>query len=75
MLEQLEAKHFLYQDAATHLLHLQDEKLSYYDSRGSLCIGRKILEEFNKLAPEAVYERTAKFWRDRLPSDQPGRQQ
>lgn len=76
MLEQFEAKRFLYQEeAATHLLHLHDEELAYYDANGNVCVGKAVLTAFNKLTPDAVYERAAKFWRDRLTSDQPGRQQ
>ncbi len=76
MFEQFKAKRFLYQEeAATHLLHLHDEGLAYYDDRGNVCVGKAILAAFNKLTPDAVYERATKFWRDRLPSDQPGRQQ
>ncbi|TDR89107.1 DUF6953 family protein [Enterovirga rhinocerotis] len=76
MLEQFEAKRFLYQEeAATHLLHLHDEELAYYDASGNVCVGKAVLREFNKLTPDAVYERAEKFWRDRLPSDEPGRQQ
>tara|TARA_R110000787_G_scaffold140335_1_gene253890 strand:- start:701 stop:958 length:258 start_codon:yes stop_codon:yes gene_type:complete len=76
MLAQFEAKRFLYQEeAATHLLHLHDDELAYYDGNGNVCVGKGVLKEFNKLTPDAVYERAAKFWRDRLPSDQPGRQQ
>jgi len=76
MLRQFEAKRFLYQEeAATHLLHLNDGDLAYYDANGNVCVGKKVLSAFNKLTPDAVYERTDKFWRDRLPSDQPGRQQ
>lgn len=76
MLEQFEAKRFLYQEeAATHLLHLQDETLAYYDGNGNVCVGKGVLKIFNTLTPDTVYERADKFWRDRLPSDQPGRQQ
>lgn len=76
MLEQFEAKRFLYQqEAASHLLHLHDENLAYYDARGNVCVGKEVLSAFNRLTPDAVYERSEKFWRDRLPSDQPGRQQ
>lgn len=76
MLEQFESKRFLYQEeAATHLLHLHDEELAYFDNNGNVCVGKKVLAEFNKLTPDLVYERAAKFWRDRLPTDQPGRQQ
>lgn len=76
MLRQFQAKRHLYQEeAASHLLHLQDAQLAYYDGSGNVCVGKKVLAAFNKLTPDAVYERAAKFWRDRLPSDQPGRQQ
>jgi hypothetical protein len=76
MLQQYEAKRFLYQEeAASHLLHLHDESLAHYDANGNVCVGKKVLAAFNKLTPDAVYERTAKFWRDRLSTDQPGRQQ
>lgn len=76
MLEQYELKRFLYQEeAASHLLHLQDEALAYYDKNGNVCVGKKVLKMFNTLTPDVVYERGDKFWRDRFPSDQPGRQQ
>ncbi len=76
MLDQFDAKGFLYQEeAATHLLHLHDADLAYYDGNGNVCVGKKVLSAFNKLTSAAVYERAEKFWRDRLPSDQPGRQQ
>jgi hypothetical protein len=76
MLSQYERQRFLYQEeAASHLLHLHDEALAYYDVNGNVCVGKKVLAEFNKLTPDVVYERTAKFWRDRLDTDQPGRQQ
>lgn len=76
MLKQFEAKRFLYQEeAATHLLHHHDQSLAYYDQNGNVCVGRKVLAAFNKMTPDIVYERTDKFWRDRLSSDQPGRQQ
>ena len=76
MLRQFEAKRFLYQEeAATHLLHLHDEQLAYYDGGGNVCVGKKVLAAFNRMTPDAVYERADKFWRDRLASDQAGRQQ
>jgi len=76
MLSQFEAKRFLYQEeAASHLLHLRDERLAYFDKSGNVCIDKLVLKQFNKLTPDLVYERADKFWRDRLPSDQPGRQQ
>ena len=76
MLQQYESKRFLYQEeAASHLLHLHDENLAYYDKNGNVCIGKQVLVAFNKLTPDIVYERIGKFWRDRLSSDQPSRQQ
>jgi hypothetical protein len=76
MLEKFEAERFLYQQAAaTHLLDLHDEALAYYDGNGNVCVGKAVLVAFNKLTPDAVYQRADKYWRDRLTSDQPGRQQ
>jgi hypothetical protein len=76
MLQQYGMKRFLYQEeAASHLLHLHDENLAYYDQNGNVCVGKRVLAAFNKLTPDIVYERAGKFWRDRLSSDQPGRQQ
>lgn len=76
MLERFEAKRFLYQEeAATHLLHLHDAALAYYDGNGNVCVGKGVLKLFNELTPDAVYERAEKFWRDRLLTDLPGRQQ
>ena len=76
MRDQLNAKHFLYQEeAATYFLHLHDVSLAYFDDEGNVCVGKQVLKIFNHLTRDAVYERADKFWRDRLPSDQPGRQQ
>ena len=76
MLKEFETVRFLYQEhAASFLLHLQDNKLAYFDANGNVCVGKAVLAAFNKLTPTVVYERADKFWRDRLPSDQPGRQQ
>lgn len=76
MLEEFERLGFLYQEgAASHLLLFHDEALALYDANGNACVGRKVLAAFNKLTPEAVYERTGKFWRPRLSTDEPGRQQ
>lgn len=76
MFEEFELKRFIYQEeAAAHLLLLHDDTLAYYDTRGNACVGKAVLAVFNRLTPDAVYERGLKFWRDRLPTDQPGRQQ
>lgn len=67
---------FLYQEtAAMELADFESEGLSYYDDSGSLCVGKAVLKEFNLLTPECVYERSGKFWRERLETDEPGRQQ
>lgn len=76
MLEQYEEFGFLYQEgAASHLFHFNDERLAYFDKGSNLCVGKGVLKIFNGLTPEAVYERSGKFWRRRLDTDQPGRQQ
>lgn len=76
MLAKFEEAGFLYQEeAASHLFHLNDEKLAYFDKNSNLCIGKGVLAIFNQLTSEAVYERAGKFWRERLETDQPGRQQ
>ncbi|WP_395774064.1 DUF6953 family protein [Agrobacterium pusense] len=67
---------FLYQEgAASHLFMLNNGSLVYFDEKSNLCIGKGVLTRFNKLTPNAVYERSGKFWRLRLETDQPGRQQ
>jgi len=76
MLTEYEEFGFLYQEAAAnHLFNLKDEKLAYFDKSSNLCVGKGVLAIFNRLTPEAVYERSGKFWRRRLETDQPGRQQ
>lgn len=76
MLAEYNEAGFLYQEAAaSHLFHFQDEALAYFDKSSNLCIGKKVLSIFNTLTPDAVYERSGKFWRTRLETDQPGRQQ
>lgn len=76
MLKEFNEIGFLYQEAAaSHLFHLNDEKLAYFDKSSNLCVGKGVLKIFNRLTPDAVYERSGKFWRCRLETDQPGRQQ
>jgi hypothetical protein len=76
MVAQYHAAGFLYQEsAASHLYQLNDEALAYFDTSSNLCVAKGVLKIFNKLTPDAVYERARKFWRERLETDQPGRQQ
>ena len=76
MLKRFQQAGFLYQEeAASHLLHLNDARLTYFDKSGNLCLGKGVLAAFNRLTPDVVYERAGKFWRHRLETDQPGRQQ
>ncbi|MHC3127003.1 hypothetical protein OB03_06700 [Brevundimonas sp. GN22] len=76
MLQQFKNCGFLYQEtAASYLLQYNKEQLAYYDANSNACVGKDVLKAFNKLTPQAVYERSDKFWRMRLTTDQPGRQQ
>lgn len=76
MLARYHEQRFLYQEeAASYLLLMNTASLAYYDAGSNACVGKAVLAHFNKATPGAVYERAGKFWRDRLPTDQPGRQQ
>lgn len=76
MLSEFDKVGFLYQEhVASYLFHYHDESLAYFDKGSNLCVGKGVLVEFNKLTPEIVYERAGKFWRNRLSTDQLGRQQ
>jgi hypothetical protein len=76
MLHEYERDGFLYQEAAAcHLFQLSNDNLAYFDKNSNLCIGKTVLAIFNGLTPDAVYERSDKFWRRRLVTDQVGRQQ
>lgn len=76
MLREYDKFGFLYQDlAASHLFHLNDKRLAYFDKASNLCVGKGVLAKFNAWTPDAVYERSGKFWRRRLATDAPGRQQ
>jgi len=76
MLAEYDAAGFLYQESvASHLFQLNDETLAYFDASSNLCIGKGVLRIFDTLTADAVYERSGKFWRTRLETDQPGRLQ
>ena len=76
MLGEYERDGFLYQEgASSHLFQFHDERLAYFDKGSNFCVGKGVLAIFNRLTPDAVYERAGKFWRRRLETDQPGRQQ
>ncbi|WP_390473845.1 DUF6953 family protein [Altererythrobacter sp. MTPC7] len=67
--------HVLYQDyVASCLLHAESGQ-TYFDKSANLCVAKDALKQFRKRLPDIVYDRREKCWRDRLESDQPGRQQ
>ena len=76
MAHEFEIKRLLYQEeAASYFLTLNDERIAYFDLNGNLCLSKEVLKRFRARTPNIVYERAEKFWRDRLDTDQPGRQQ
>ena len=76
MLDQYNKNGFLYQEeASSYFLNNDHDGMIYYDGKGNLCLGKEVLKKFKKLTPNAVYERANKFWRTRLETDQPGRNQ
>ena len=65
----------LYQDYVASCLHHAEGGQTYFDKSANLCIAKPVLDRFRHLMPDIVYDRREKCWRDRLESDQPGRQQ
>ena len=75
MLEQFGAKDELYQDdAAYRIAEKFGNDFVYINDNGNLAIGKPVLREFRKLTEGvAVWERSERRWRRRLPSDLSGR--
>ncbi|MTV30106.1 hypothetical protein GJ654_03755 [Rhodoblastus acidophilus] len=76
MVEELQRKNHLYQEEAAWDIQRKFGKPFVYDNaNGNPAISRGVLNEFNKLTPDVVWSRGERFWRERIPSDKPGRQQ
>jgi len=75
MRSQLDKDGCLYQDdVVDYLVKEGAEALLRENSDGNLVLERKLLNEFRKLTQdEVVWVRPDKYWRFRVPEDEPGR--
>lgn len=72
---QLDEDGCLYQDdVVDYLVKERAEALLRENSDGNLVLERKLLNEFRKLTQdEVVWVKPDKYWRFRVPEDEPGR--
>lgn len=76
MAAKVDSGSILYQDAAASQIRAQfGEQYVYMNKNRNLAINKNVLTEFRNLAPDAVWERGARCWRQRRSYDKPGRQQ
>lgn len=75
MRSQLDKDGCLYQDdVVDYLVKEGAEALLRENSDGNLVLERKLLNEFRKLTQdEVVWVKTDKYWRFRVPEDEPSR--
>lgn len=75
MRSQLDKDGCLYQDdVVDYLVKEGTEALLRENSDGNLVLERKLLNEFRKLTQdEVVWVKPDKYWRFRVPEDEPGR--
>lgn len=76
MLEELDRRKYLDQEAVAYALFKSDKSLTYHNSNGNLAIAKPVLSAFRKAAPEnVVWSRSERHWRYRKKRDKPGRLQ
>jgi hypothetical protein len=75
MKSQLDKDGCLYQDdVVDYLVKQGDDSLLRENSDGNLVLERKLLNEFRKLTQvDVVWVKPDKYWRFRVPEDEPGR--
>lgn len=77
MVDELRQNKHLYQEqAAWDIQRNFGKAFVYVNTNGNPAISKGVLKEFNKLTKEGVvWSRSERYWRGRLPTDKPGRQQ
>jgi len=66
MKAELDRTKWLYQqDIVTKIQQRFGKQFVYFNKNGGLAIGKGVLQEFNKLTPDCVWERHQKCWRKR----------
>jgi len=75
MQSELDKHGCIYQDdAVDHTIKAGGETLLRENADGNLVLGRSILTDFRKLnANDVVWVKPEKYWRYRVPEDEPGR--
>ena len=75
MKSKLDTDNCLYQDdVVDYLVRASASSLLRENSDGNLVLERKLLAEFRKLIPDdVVWVKPDKYWRFRVPEDEPGR--
>jgi hypothetical protein len=76
MADELELTDYLYQETIVHQI-MQKFGVGFtgINANGNPSINKDVLSAFNKLTPDAVWDRAERLWRARQPYDKPGRQQ
>jgi len=77
MVEELKRRKFLYQEqTAWDIKRLFGKSFVYDNANGNPAISKSVLKEFTKLTKEdVVWSRGERYWRARIATDKPGRQQ
>lgn len=76
MRDRMEESGDLYQEDIVGEIHDRfGEAFLYENENGNLAIGRPVLDEFRKLTPDCVWDRSERCWRAREDHDEPGRGQ
>jgi hypothetical protein len=76
MLEELKRVRFLYQEHIVHDVRTKfGDEFVYLNENGNYAIDKKVLAAFRKIAPDIVWERGERMWRERASYDASTRQQ
>lgn len=76
MASELERTKFLYQETIVYqILSKFGKEFTGINANGNPSINADVLRHFNKLTPDAVWDRGGRYWRPRESYDKPSRQQ
>ena len=74
MKAEFESGEMLYQNSAVYEIEERfGEEFVYYNENGNPAINRKVLAEFRKITPDAVWSKQGRYWRRREDYDEEGR--
>jgi hypothetical protein len=73
MVDELEGTNFLYQETIVHqVMQRFGPGFTGINANGNPSINKDVLSAFNKLTPNAVWDRAERLWRARQPYRQAG---